>query len=331
MQVNPHDAPSRGTPLLLVENLSLHYPSKGAARSRSNVLAAVDDVSFTMSKGETLGLVGESGSGKSSLGSVVVKLAEPTSGRLVFEGRDITHASRKELADVRPKIQLLFQDPYSSINPRKTAREIIATPLRIQRPDLDRKMRDEKVLAALNAVGLHAEQADRFPSEFSGGQKQRIAIARAIVTQPTLLVADEPLSALDVSIQAQIVNLLARIKSELGLTMLFISHDLALVSSFCDRIAVMYLGRIVEIGTAEEVLTSPKHPYTKALLAAVPKLDPSARDQKKLAQFETPSRMTQRTGCTFITRCEMAQAACAQKVPETVSLSPTHGVRCLRA
>jgi oligopeptide/dipeptide ABC transporter ATP-binding protein len=277
-----------------------------------------------------LGLVGESGSGKSTLGRAVLRLTTPTNGRIVFEGKDVTHLSRRRLRPMRPRMQMIFQDPFASLNPRMTVGQIIAAPLIIHQRDLSRRQRNEKVAAALTAVGLSERNAERFPHEFSGGQRQRIGIARAIMMEPRLLVADEPVSALDVSVQAQIVNLLLEIRRKLGLSMLFISHDLAVVGHVCDRVAVMYLGRIVEIAEVRSLFERPRHPYTEALFSAVPDADPSLRRERVILRGDLPSPLSPPSGCAFRTRCPYAVSACAKAVPPLRIVGPGHLAACIR-
>jgi peptide/nickel transport system ATP-binding protein len=293
--------------LLSVEGLTKHFPLRGGT------LRAVDGVDFTIAPGETLGLVGESGCGKTTTGRAVVRLLEPTGGRIVFEDRDITHAGRGELRRIRPDLQIIFQDPYSSLNPRHTVGQIVAMPLQVNgiRPAGGRKAKVRELLAT---VGLNPEHYNRYPHEFSGGQRQRIGIARALALSPKLIVADEPVSALDVSIQAQIINLLRDLQREFGLAFLFIAHDLAVVRHFCQRIAVMYLGRIVETGTRAQIYQAPAHPYTTALLSAVPEVGLGRRERLKLTG-ETPTPIDPPSGCRFRTRCWKAQPRCAREEP----------------
>ena len=317
-------------PLLRVENLRQWYRISRGFLRRRDLVRAVEDVSFEIPRGQVLGLVGESGSGKSTLGRAVLRLTEPTQGRITFEGRDITGLSRRALRPLRPHMQLIFQDPFASLNPRMTVRQIVAAPLAIQQPGLDRSERDAKVSEALRTVGLSDQYADRYPHEFSGGQRQRIGIARALIMEPSFLVADEPVSALDVSIQAQIVNLLIEIKRKLDLTILFISHDLAVVGHLCDRVAVMYLGRIVEIAETRALFRQPRHPYTQALFEAVPVPDPTRRRQRIILKGDMPSPITPPSGCAFRTRCRYALPACAEAVPPLRETGGGHMTRCIR-
>jgi oligopeptide/dipeptide ABC transporter ATP-binding protein len=317
-------------PVLRVENLRQWYRLGTGFFGRRDLVRAVEDVSFDIERGEVLGLVGESGSGKSTLGRAVLRMTDPTEGRILFEGRDTTRLSRRELRPLRPRMQLIFQDPFSSLNPRMTVRQIVAAPLIIQRPDLDGSARNTRVGEALDLVGLSSQYADRYPHEFSGGQRQRIGIARAFITEPTFLVADEPVSALDVSIQAQIVNLLINIRKKLNLTVLFISHDLAVVGHLCDRVAVMYLGRIVEIAETRALFRQPRHPYTQALFSAVPVPDPTLRRERIILKGDMPSPINPPSGCAFRTRCRYALPACAEAVPVLRKIAEGHLARCIR-
>jgi oligopeptide/dipeptide ABC transporter ATP-binding protein len=321
-----------GSPAILdVQGLSHWFAVGGGSLGwRRQHVRAVDDVSFSIARREVLGLVGESGSGKSTLGRAVLRLTTPTGGRIVFEGQDITHLSRRRLRPIRPRMQMIFQDPVASLNPSMTVGQIIAAPLVIHKRELSRRQRDEKVAAALTAVGLSERNAERFPHEFSAGQRQRIGIARAIMMEPSLLVADEPVSALDVSIQAQIVNLLMEVRRKLGPAVLFISHDLAVVGHVCDRVAVMYLGRIVEIAEVRSLFERPRHPYTEALFSAVPNADPAFRGERVILKGDLPSPLSPPSGCTFRTRCPYAVPACAEAVPPLRMVSPGHLAACIR-
>ncbi|GAA5106787.1 ABC transporter ATP-binding protein [Haloechinothrix salitolerans] len=302
-----------GEPVLRVEHLVKHFPDGHGATVR-----AVDGVSFTLGAGESLGLVGESGCGKSTLARTVIRLLEPTSGRIVFRGVDITHASKRELRSVRRAMSIVFQDPYASLNPRMRAGEIIAQPLRIQ--GVWRSGGEERVAELLHTVGLNQQHASRFPHEFSTGQRQRIGIARALALDPELLILDEPVSALDVSIRAQIINLLDRLRTDIGLAYLFIAHDLAAVRQTCDRVAVMHLGTIVETGTREDIYRRPTHPYTQALLSSVPVTDPGLRGRRRRIRLtgELPSAIDPPSGCRFRTRCWKATAHCANETPALI-------------
>ncbi|MGC5346081.1 ABC transporter ATP-binding protein [Streptomyces sp. DT24] len=308
-------------PLLDVSGLSKHFPIMGGfpIRRKVGAVQAVDGLDFGIGHGESLGLVGESGCGKSTTGRLVTRLLEPTGGRISYRGKDITHASRRELAPVRSEIQMIFQDPYASLNPRQTVGKIISSPMEVNdiRPTGGREAR---VRELLETVGLNPEHYNRFPHEFSGGQRQRIGVARALALEPKLIVADEPVSALDVSIQAQVVNLLQNLQRELGIAFLFIAHDLAVVRHFSQRVAVMYLGRIVEIADRADLYGNPRHPYTRALLSAVPEAtadDAPARERIRLTG-DVPSPIDPPSGCRFRTRCWKATEKCATDTPPLV-------------
>ena len=316
-----------GAPLLRVDNLRQWFGG-GWLQGGGHLIRAVEDVTFEMARGEVLGLVGESGSGKSTLGRAVLRATEPTQGRIIFDGLDITTLSRRRLRPLRARMQMIFQDPFASLNPRMTVGQIIETPLKIQRRGLKCDEVTARVAEALRTVGLDESHADRYPHEFSGGQRQRIGIARAFVMEPTFLVADEPVSALDVSIQAQVVNLLMEIKQKLDLTILFISHDLALVGHICDRVAVMYLGRIVEIAEKTELFARPRHPYTQALLASVPVADPRAKRLTPALDGDVPSPINPPSGCAFHTRCRYVMDRCRTETPTLAQAGTQHQVTC---
>jgi len=317
-------------PLVEVDGLRQWFHVGKTLLHRADVVRAVDDVSFTIARGEVLGLVGESGSGKSTLGRAVLRMSEPTGGRIVFEGRDLTHLGRRALRPLRPRMQFIFQDPFASLNPRMTVRQIVGAPLAIQRPDMDAAARQARIAATLQTVGLSSQYIDRYPHEFSGGQRQRIGIARALIMEPSFLVADEPVSALDVSIQAQIVNLLIEVRKKLDVAMLFISHDLAVVGNLCDRVAVMYLGRIVEIAPTRALFRRPRHPYTEALFSAVPVPDPTMRRERVILRGDVPSPLAPPSGCAFRGRCRYALAECAAAVPPLREIEAGHAIRCIR-
>ncbi len=307
-----------GEPLMQVRNLVKHFPiTRGIVIQRKvGAVQAVDGVSFDVNRGETLGIVGETGCGKSTTARVMMRLLEATSGEVLFEGQDITHLKGARLKAIRRDMQMIFQDPYSSLNPRKTVGSIIGQPFAIHGLEKGKGERKRAVQELMETVGLNPEHYNRYPHEFSGGQRQRIGVARALALKPKLLIADEPVSALDVSIQAQVLNLLRDMQRQLGLTLVFIAHDLSVVRHMCDRVAVMYLGRIVEIGPGEALYDFPRHPYTGALLSAVPVADPSARkDERTLLSGDVPSPANPPSACRFHTRCPKAQELCSVEDP----------------
>jgi oligopeptide/dipeptide ABC transporter ATP-binding protein len=312
-------------PLLRVSKLVKHFPIEGS----DNVVKAVDGISFELSPGETLGLVGESGCGKSTVGRSILRLIEPTSGTIEYDGTNIVGLSFARMQEMRREMQMIFQDPYASLNPRLSVRSIIAEPLRIHKVG-SRDEQNRKVEDLLSKVGLDPRYADRYPHEFSGGQRQRIGIARALALEPKLIICDEPVSALDVSVQAQVVNLLQDLQEEFGLTYLFISHGLAVVEHISDRIAVMYLGKIVEIAEARELYDSPLHPYTQALLSAIPIPEPSRKRKRMILQGDVPTPVSPPSGCRFRTRCPYAVERCSTVVPELKEHAPNHFAACIR-
>lgn len=301
--------------ILKATNIKKYFPiKKGFFLRTVGQVKAVDDVSLEVRKGETIGLVGESGCGKSTLGRTLIRLYEPTEGNIEFEQKDFLKVDGGELRQLRRDIQMIFQDPYASLDPRMTVGQILRQPFDIHNVGTSSE-RDSKVKELLELVGLKASHVNRYPHEFSGGQRQRICIARAIALNPKLIICDEPVSALDVSIQAQILNLLKDLQEKLGLTYVFISHDLSVIEYFCDRVAVMYLGKIVEIGSREEIFSSPKHPYTQALLSAIPRVGEGKKQMKKSLSGEVPSPINPPSGCTFHPRCSSCMAVCSEKIP----------------
>ena len=325
----PGLTPLAGAPLLEVEGLKKHFPiAKGLFSRNAGQVYAVDGISFSIARGETLGLVGESGCGKSTAGKTILKLIEPTAGQIRVNGTDITGLSRREMQPYRRQMQIIFQDPYASLNPRRTAGDIVEEPLTIHNIGRGAEKR-ERVRALFNRVGLGTEHLDKYPHEFSGGQRQRIGIARALALNPSLIVGDEPVSALDVSIQAQVINLLIDLQEEFGLSYLFIAHDLAVVEHISHRIAVMYLGKIVELTDKATLFTSPRHPYSEALLSAVPIPDPSVKRRGRIIlQGDVPSPVHPPSGCHFHTRCPLAEERCRVEAPPLREAAPGHLVAC---
>jgi oligopeptide transport system ATP-binding protein len=326
--------PAGGEVLLEVRNLVTHFTVGGGFfGGRAGVVRAVDGVSFSIRRGETLGLVGESGCGKTTTGRSILQLERPTSGQVIFEGRDLTALGEVELRAVRRRMQVIFQDPYASLNPRMTVGQILAEPLAVHGIVTSGTGRRARVRDLLTRVGLLPQHADRYPHQMSGGQRQRVGIARALAVEPSLIVCDEPVSALDVSIQAQIINLLEDLQSELGLTYLFIAHDLAVVRHISDRVAVMYLGKIVEIADRRQLYENPLHPYTNALLAAVPIPDPVLEEHRArtVLSGEVPSPLNPPSGCVFHPRCPIAVDRCRGEVPPLREITPGHWAACLLA
>jgi oligopeptide transport system ATP-binding protein len=316
--------------LVEVKNLKKYFPiTSGFLRRTTGYVRAVDDVSMKIRKGETMGLVGESGCGKTTMGRTILQLYKPTEGSVLFEGKDLAGMSNAELRHMRRRMQIIFQDPYSSLNPRMTVENIIDEPLIIHGV-ANGKERRQRVEALLERVGLNPKLGNRFPHEFSGGQRQRIGVARALALNPSFIVADEPISALDVSIQAQVVNLLEDLQDELGLTYLFIAHDLSMVRHICDRVAVMYLGKIVEMGVVKDIYTNPQHPYLQALLSAVPVPDPLVEEKRRriILEGDVPSPANPPEGCNFNTRCPLAFDRCFMEEPVLKELLPGREISC---
>ena len=327
-QTSPAQGKDQGT-LLEVKNLKKYFPIRGGIFSRvvANV-KAVEDVSFAVKRGEVVGLVGESGSGKTTVGRTILRLIEPTAGEVWFDGVDITKVNKATMREYRKRMQIIFQDPFASLNPRMSVGDIIGEAMTIHNLARGRE-REQRVASLLERVGLSPNHMRRYPHEFSGGQRQRIGIARALAVDPEFIVADEPVSALDVSIQAQVVNLLLDLKEELGLTLLFIAHDLGVVEYISDHVVVMYLGRIMEIAPSRELYANPVHPYTEALLSAVPIPDPTVKRERIILQGDIPSPINPPSGCVFRTRCPIATKECAEVVPPLEEIAPGHFKACI--
>jgi oligopeptide transport system ATP-binding protein len=314
--------------LLEVKDLKQHFTIKKGFLGEKKIVKAVDGVSLHIEHGETLGIVGESGCGKSSLGRTILQLLKPTSGEIIFNGKNITHLPRREMKSVRKDMQLVFQDPYASLNPRSKIRSILETPLIVH--GMNNKAERMKIIESLiDKIGIRKEQLDRYPHEFSGGQRQRIGIARSLTLNPKLIIADEPVSALDVSVQSQVLNLMVDLQKEFNLSYMFISHDLSVVQHISDRVAVMYLGKIVEIANVEDLYKNPLHPYTKALLTAVPQPDPMKKRERIILQGDLPSPVNPPNGCPFHTRCPVATAECKMEVPELREKAMGHWAACI--
>lgn len=312
--------------LLEIESLKQYFPVKSGFK-KMNYVKAVDDVSFFINEGETLGLVGESGCGKTTVGRTILRLYEPTEGKIIYDGVDITNVN---MLPYRRKMQIVFQDPYASLNPRMTVGDIVGEPIDIHKLASSKQERRDMIISLLDKVGLNSEHATRFPHEFSGGQRQRIGIARALAVNPEFIICDEPISALDVSIQAQIINMFEDLQRDMGLTYLFIAHDLSIVKHISNRVGVMYLGKMVELATSEELYKNPLHPYTKSLLSAIPIADPKLSEQmhRIVLQGDVPSPLNPPSGCRFRTRCPIASEICAQQEPEFKDYGANHFVAC---
>ncbi|MDO4373293.1 MAG: ATP-binding cassette domain-containing protein [Clostridia bacterium] len=317
--------------LLDVQGLKMHFPVRGKGLSKNGgVLKAVDDVSFSIQRGRTFGLVGESGCGKTTVGRTILKLYQATAGKVIYNGKDLTAMTDKEFFPMRRELQMIFQDPMTSLDPRQTVNEIVGGPLRLQKMVGSKKEQDERVLELLHMVGLKDDHANRYPHEFSGGQRQRIGIARALGLEPRFIVCDEPISALDVSIQAQVVNLLEDFQERLGLTYLFISHDLSMIRHISHQVGVMYLGHLVEVAEVEELYTNMRHPYTQSLMSAAPIADPRAAavSQRIILEGDVPSPLNPPSGCPFRTRCRFATEQCAAEMPALEDIGGGHLVAC---
>lgn len=315
--------------LLKVEHLKKYYPVKSSSLKRSNgFVKAVDDISFDVKVGETFGIVGESGCGKSTMGKSVLRLIEPTDGKVILDGQDFTALKGKELKKARENIKLIFQDPYASLNPRMTVKDIIGEPIDIAKIYKTKKERDDRIIEVMKQVGLNLDYLYRYPHEFSGGQRQRIGIARAIALQPKLIICDEPVSALDVSIQAKIINLLKELQQKLGIAYIFISHDLSVVKHIADRVGVMYLGNMMEMADKKALYSNPLHPYTQALFSAIPKISSERIDDKEILGGDVPSPANPPKGCRFVTRCPKAMEICKSVRPELKEVEPGHKCAC---
>lgn len=315
--------------ILEVKNLKKYYPIKGnVLKKKKQYVKAVDNISFTIKKGETFAIVGESGCGKSSLGKSIIRLIEPTEGQVILDGQDFTALKGKELKEAREKIKLIFQDPYASLNPRMTVKEIIAEPIDIAKAYKNSEEREKMIIDIMNAVGLNLDYMGRYPHEFSGGQRQRIGIARAIALQPKIVICDEPVSALDVSIQAKIINLLKDLQKKMDMAYIFISHDLSVVKHISDRVGVMYLGNVVEIASKDSLFEEPLNPYTQALFSAIPKIGNERIEDKEILSGDVPSPANPPKGCCFHTRCKKAMDKCSKEKPILREIKPGHFCAC---
>jgi len=313
--------------LVEVKNLKKWFLIGKSPLGKKEAIRAVDDVSFYIKKKEVLGLVGESGCGKTTCGKVILRILEPTDGSIFFDGQEISHISRKEMLKFRKRMMIIYQDPFGSLDPRMTIGATIAEPMEVHKIG-SKKEQEKRVIEIMEKVGLFSDQINRYPHEFSGGQRQRIGIARALATNPEFIVADECVSALDVSIQAQIINLLQDLQKEFGLTLLFVAHDLSVIKHICDRVAVMYLGKIVETAPKKELFNNPKHPYTQALLSAIPIPDPKLRKRGEILMGDVPSPINPPSGCRFHTRCPYVKAICKEEEPKLETSENTHRVAC---
>ena len=318
----------QGNILLKTEGVKVYYPVRDGLLGKPAYVKAVDGVDLEIRQGEVFGVVGESGCGKSTLGKAICKLIEPTAGKIYFNGEEISKYTPKQMRPIRKGMQMVFQDPYASLNPRMSVRDIIAEPLIVHNLVSGKKEIDDRVVDLVKKVGLDVYHVNRYPHEFSGGQRQRIGIARALAVEPELIIADEPVSALDVSIQSQVLNLMNSLKKEFNLTYIFVAHDLSVVEHISDRVGVMYLGNFVEVGDKKELYKNPCHPYTQALLSAVPIPDPTAKRERIILKGSIPSALNPPSGCKFHTRCPKCMEICKKKAPERTILSPEHEVYC---
>ena len=332
LNLEPHDGAARGQPLVSVRDLHTWYPiRRGVFMRVADYVKAVDGLSFDIPPRKTLALVGESGCGKTTVGKSILRLVRPTSGSVRYRGAELTTMPEADLIALRRELQIVFQDPYGSLNPRQTVREIVTEGLDTHRLGSSREERENRAEEVLGRVGLSGDAMNRYPHEFSGGQRQRVCIARALAVEPSFVVCDEPVSALDVSIQAQILNLLSELQRDMGLTYLFITHDLSVVEYLADEVAVMYLGEIVELTHAEDLFSAPLHPYTRVLMSSVPSIDPARRRRRTILHGDVPSPVNPPPGCRFHPRCPMAEEGCSKEAPQLLETRPSHFVRCLVA